>query len=194
MSLNLIMGARNNAVTERESNDFYATHPQAVHLLLEQLKKDNVVLNKNIWECACGQGHMAEVFKKYGYDVIATDLVNRGYGDELNFLTQNLDFAFKLDIFTNPPFKYALEFAYKGIQTLPYPGCKLGLFLKIQFLESKERKELFEHYPPKYVYIYSMRQHCAKNADFERFKAKTQAYIWVIWEKNYQGETILRWI
>lgn len=30
MSLNLIMGARNGAKNEREQNDFYATHPNAV--------------------------------------------------------------------------------------------------------------------------------------------------------------------
>lgn len=39
-----------------------------------------------IWECACGQGDMAEVFKEYGHDVIATDLINRGYGQ------YNIDF------------------------------------------------------------------------------------------------------
>ena len=32
------------------------------------------------------------------------------------------------------------------------------------------------------------------NGDFENLKAKTQAYIWVIWEKDYKGETITRWI
>lgn len=32
------------------------------------------------------------------------------------------------------------------------------------------------------------------NGDFENLKAKTQAYIWVIWEKGYKGETITRWI
>lgn len=194
MKLNLSMGARNNTKSEREENDFYATHPTAVQAFLNKLKEDNVTLNKNIWECACGQGHMAEVFKKCGYHVIATDLINRGYGNVADFLNQSSINLFHTDIFTNPPFKYATEFAYQGLKLLGLKGDKLGLFLKIQFLESKERKQLFKKYPPKYIYIYSERQQCSKNADFEHLKAKTQAYIWIIWEKEYSGETITRWI
>lgn len=193
MSLNLIMGARNGAKNEREQNDFYATHPQAVRTFLDKLEQDNVQLNKAIWECACGEGHMAEVFKEYGHDVIATDLIFRGYGAIQNFLeVKSMDCD--IDIFTNPPFKNAVEFAYHGLELLNGKETKLGLFVKIQFLESKERKELFKKYPPKYIYVYSERQQCSMNADFENLKAKTQAYIWVIWEKDYKGETITRWI
>ena len=32
------------------------------------------------------------------------------------------------------------------------------------------------------------------NADFERFHAKSMAYAWYIWEKGYQGESMMRWI
>lgn len=99
------------------------------------------------------------------------------------------------DIFTNPPFKLAEEFAYHGLELLE-EGYKLGLFLKIQFLEGKKRKKLFEQYPPRYIYVYSERQQCALSGDFETYckGGKTQAYIWIIWEKGYKGETITRWI
>ena len=191
MSLNLIMGARNGAKTEREKNDFYATHPNAVKLFLDKLNQDDVKLNNTIWEPACGEGHMAQVFKDYGYKVLATDLIDRGYGKTGNFL--DLDSPIECDIFTNPPFKLAEEFAYHGLDILK-DKCKLGLFVKIQFLESKSRKKLFDSFPPKYIYIYSERQQCSMNADFENLKCKTQAYIWVIWERDYKGETITRWI
>ena len=194
MSLNLIMGARNGAKTQRQEHDYYATEPNAVRIFLNKLKQDCVTLNKNIWECACGEGHMAEVFKEYGYTVMSTDLIDRGYGKVQNFLEHDLLKIFKTDIFTNPPFKQATEFAYKGIETLGTAGDKLGLFLKIQFLESQERRKLFDKYPPKYIYVYSDRQQCSMNGDFENLKAKTQDYIWVIWEKDYKGETIIRWI
>lgn len=194
MKLNLIMGARNGAKNQREENDFYATHPQAVREFLNKLNKDDVKLNHTIWECACGQGHMAEVFKEYDYDVIATDLIDRNYGKTQNFLT-TYPLVEEIDIFTNPPFKLAEQFAEKGISLLK-DKCKLGLFVKIQFLESKSRKKLFEKFPPKYVYVYSERQQCALNGDFKTYckGGKTQAYIWIIWEKDYKGETITRWI
>lgn len=99
------MGARNNATTEREENDYYATNPQAVHLFLNALKRDKVTLVPNVWECACGEGHMAEVFKEFGHSVKATDLIDRGYGAVQDFL--KIENTFKGDIFTNPPFKLA---------------------------------------------------------------------------------------
>lgn len=191
MSLNLIMGARNGAKNIREENDFYATHPQAVRLFLDKLNKDNIKLTHTILEPACGEGHMAEVFKEYGYDVVAVDLIDRGYGTTGDFLKNNL--AITCDTFTNPPFKLAEEFAYKGLENIEN-GLKFGLFVKIQFLESKSRKKLFKEYPPKYIYVYSERQQCSMNGDFENLKAKTQCYCWVIWEKGYKGETITRWI
>ena len=193
MSLNLIMGARNGAKNIREKNDYYATNPQAVRDFLIALDRDNVELNKYIWECACGEGHMARAFEAESYIVYASDLIDRGYGvPNIDFLT-TFEYPNGYDIFTNPPFKLAEEFAYRGNQILQ-KGCKLGLFVKIQFLESKSRKKLFEKYPPKYIYVYSERQQCSMNGDFENLKAKTQCYCWVIWEKDYQGETITRWI
>ena len=46
-------------------------------------------------------------------------------------------------------------------------GTKVAMFLKLTFLESKARRELFERYPPKVVYVSSSRLQCAKNGDFE---------------------------
>ncbi len=41
------------------------------------------------------------------------------------------------------------------------------MFLKIQFLEGKARRALFEEYPPKTIYVSSSRLRCAMNGDFE---------------------------
>lgn len=71
------------------------------------------------------------------------------------------------------------------------------MFLKVQFLEGKERKKLFLNYPPKYIYVSSSRILCAKNAEFERMKqggGSAVAYAWYVWEKGYKGNTILKWI
>lgn len=69
------IGAKNTARTEREENDYYATPPEAVEALLAQEK-----FWKNIWEVACGEGHIAKVLEKEGYTVYGTDLIDRGYG------------------------------------------------------------------------------------------------------------------
>lgn len=44
-------GGRNFTASERDPNDYYATPPAAVPMLLRQEKFDPV-----IWECACGGG------------------------------------------------------------------------------------------------------------------------------------------
>lgn len=83
-------------------------------------------------------------------------------------------------------------------------GHKACFFLKIQFLQSVERKELFEEFPPKYVIVYSQRIFCAMNGEFSKYatwsKEKgmwtggTQSYCWYIFEKGFKGNTTLRWI
>jgi hypothetical protein len=68
------------------------------------------------------------------------------------------------------------------------------MFLKVQFLEGKARREMFEKYPPKKIYISSSRLRCAMNGDFEKYaKSNAVAYAWFIWEKGYKGETTVRW-
>ena len=104
---------------------------------------------------------MAQVLENNGYEVIATDLIYRGYGDKesLNFLEETLD-EFEGDIITNPPYKYALEFVQKALDSVQV-GRKVAMFLKLQFLEGKARKQFFLENPPKVVYVSSSRLNCA---------------------------------
>jgi len=74
-------------------------------------------------------------------------------------------------------------------------GTKVAMFLKLTFLESKSRRELFRKYPPKTVWVSSARLQCAKNGDFETYKQGTGtavAYCWYIWEKGYVGDTVVK--
>lgn len=201
MNLNLIMGARNGAKQERQSLDFYATHPQAVRLFLKTALMYGLKLNSTIWECACGNGHISEVLKEYGFIVVNSDIVKRDYDCvELDFLKATIEDRVKLcpygcDIMTNPPFKNAVEFVRKGLELLR-GGDSLILFLKFRFLEGTERLKLFREYNPKFVYIHSSRQKCAMNGDFETYckSSPTEFYAWFVFEKGYKGETILKWI
>ena len=69
------MGASNHSKTDREVNDYYATDPKAMEMLLDLEDFSN-----DIWECACGAGHLSKVLEQHGYNVTSTDLVYRGYG------------------------------------------------------------------------------------------------------------------
>lgn len=75
-------------------------------------------------------------------------MVYRGYGDPepLDFLNETID-DFEGDVITNPPYKFALEFVQRALESVK-PGRKVAMFLKLQFLEGKRRKEFFQTTPP----------------------------------------------
>lgn len=185
-SIYVTLGASNHVEEERQEDDFYATDPKAARLLLGLEDFDH-----NIWECACGEGHLAEAFKERGHNVFATDLIDRGYGmGGFDFLKCNVHWDG--DIITNPPYKYAQEFVEHAMELVP-DGAKVAMFLKLQFLEGKARKELFRKYPPKTVYVSSSRLICAKNGDFDKVTSSAVAYCWYVWVKGYKGDTTIKW-
>lgn len=195
MKAALMLGVNPNA--EREENDFYATDSYAVIKIAEKLKEIGV--SQKIWECACGKGHLSKPLIELGYEVLSTDLVNRGYGEKENFLTSNR--KWDGDIITNPPFKIAVEFVEKAMELLQ-EGKKAIFLLKIQFLETETRAKLFKQCGLKQVIVNSSRVCCAKNGDFELyFKKKgnkyiggTQCYCWFVFEKGYIGKPTIDWI
>lgn len=188
-SAHAILGARNYAQNERETNDYYATEPKAATLLM-QLED----LSPLIWECACGEGHLAKEFSKAGHTVYATDLIDRGYGYVTDFLSTTAPPVPGFDIVTNPPYSKAQEFVEHALEIIE-TGRKVAMFLKIQFLEGKARRKLFDSQPPKVIYVSTGRLKCAMNGDFERYaKSNAICYAWFIWEKGFTGDTIIRWM
>lgn len=183
------IGASSHTDNDREENDFYATDPIAIELLMNEFKFNNC-----IWEPACGMGHLSKAIQLKGYNVKSSDLINRGYGEQIDFLNCDI-YNFDGDIITNPPYKYAQEFIERSLDIIQ-DGNNVAMFLKVQFLEGKKRKKLFMENPPKYVYVSSSRILCAKNAEFEKMidgGGSAVAYAWYIWEKGYKGDTILKW-
>ena len=123
-SIQITLGASNHALEERETNDYYATEPKATKMLLEK-----EAFNKDIYECACGEGHISKILEEYGYNVKSTDLIDRGYGiGGIDFLKETQ--FFDGDIITNPPYKLSLEFVEHALEIIP-TGNKVAMFLKI---------------------------------------------------------------
>ena len=187
-SCHATLGARNYAQNEREKNDYYATEPKALELLLDLEK-----FNHKVWECACGEGHLSKVLKERGYNVLSSDLIDRGYGyGGVDFLSVKDEF--QGDIITNPPYKFAMEFVEHALEIIP-TGNRIAMFLKLQFLESKSRRTLFEKYPPKIIYVSTGRLCCAMNGEFEKYsKSNAVTYAWFIWVKGYKGLPTIEWV
>lgn len=176
---------------DRETHDFYATHPSAVQPLLKVLGWENG--GKVIRENSCGQGHLCKPLEKAGHTVIATDLIDRGYGiTGIDFLKHSWFDELKYDaVIMNPPYKYAQQFIEKSLKIAPITCA----FLRLVYLESQQRRYFFDKFPPKFVCVFSKRMPSAKSGDFDSIgNGGTVAYAWFIWESGFSGSPEIKWI
>lgn len=180
------IGASNHSKCKRPANDFYSTDPRAITDLFEQESFD-----KNIWECACGDGSLSKEIKKNDKIVTSTDLVDRGYGrGGVDFLEQDRNLGCG-DIITNPPFSLVTEFIEHG---LDLTKRKLAIFARIQLLESKKRyNNIWCDSPLKSVNVYVDRIKCYRNGMKDNTSSAV-CYAWFVWDLEYNDEPIIRWI
>lgn len=179
------IGASNHSEGESAGEDFYATPPFAVEELLKLEEFSHKIL-----EPCCGMGHIGKVLEANGFEVDARDLIDRGYGkggmDFLHFPDKGLD----CDIITNPPYNLAKEFVEKSLDVIKN-GHKVAMFLKIQFLEGKKRRELFRNSPPVRVWVSSSRLSCGKNG--VEWMPSVICYAWFVWVKGFKGSPTIGW-
>ena len=198
--------AGGNPKNDRVEHDFYATDPVAVEKLLLQYS----INGTEILEPCVGNGNIANAlrdFYKHRLNITGIDIVDRGYPNTIvqDFLTWETDRKFDC-IITNPPFSLAKEFVEKSMDLLNegsieedgYPNGQLIMFLKIQFLEGEKRKELFDKYPPKYIYVFRNRMATWNSGqpldpNGKRW-ATTMCHAWFVWEKGIRTEPIVRWL
>ena len=119
--------------------DFFPTPAWATHALTESERFEG-----DIWECACGDGAMAEVLSNAGYKVRATDLYGRSYGESgVDFLSATAQVD---NIVTNPPYNVAEAFVAQGLKLARH---KFALLLRLAFLEGANRANtIFLTHPP----------------------------------------------
>ena len=182
----------------RVDHDFYATNPADTTAFLELIDDEYTLDYSRILEPSAGAGHIMRVLnERYSSaHVIGRDLIDRGNPEietGVDFLTTTRDEYFDY-VITNPPFAIAREFIDKSLAI----SDKVFIFAKLQFLEGRARKEWFSTVPLKYVYVYSYRANPWRNGESRDSNGKkwssTMAFAWYVFDKEYQGEPIIRWI
>lgn len=159
--------AGGNSTKGRKEDDFYPTPAECTIALL-----NNFCFPGIIWEAACGTGEMAEILINAGHNVIATDLIDRGYG------ICNTDFLMETEkrancLITNPPFNLAEKFIRK---------CKeleietFALLLKSQYWHAAKRTKLFNEITPSKILAMNWRP------DFTGGGGPTMDCIWCLWQ------------
>ena len=188
-----------NGLEEREENDFYATDPSCARDIIDILGAESFSENHVIWECACGQGHLAKEFEKLTKaTVLSTDLIDRGFGQSgVDFLLSSRPkFADGGDItiLTNPPYKYAQDFVEHALMLLK-DGERCAFFLKLTFLEGQKRQTLFKRKELESVNVYVKRAICCKGGDFSTASnGSAVCYAWFVFHKGLNADPIIRWI
>lgn len=164
---------------DREKDDFYATPDWAIDALLDRERFDG-----EIWEPACGDGAICKRLKHYGYsNIYSSDLIDRGYGDaHFDFMNSR---RVTDNIITNPPFKIGTKFT---LHALNLANKKVCMFNKLSFLEGKERRDrLFSLNKLQCCYVFGERVGFNGGGGM-------LAFAWFVFNNEYNGEPVLRWI
>lgn len=181
-------GSTNRSGKFRPADDHFATPLGAIFPLVRHL-----ALPPRIWEPACGEGHIARVLNGYGYDVVATNLVDRGYGETgVDFLKTTK--ARASVIVTNPPFSLDEEFVLHALGL----GVDLAIFfLRLKWLCGASRyQRIMAPTPPCLVLTFIERiKFFAGDTPIEDQPGwNTEDFAWFVWRRGFIGKPCIDWL
>jgi len=156
----------------RRDLDFYPTPPEATLALLPLIKH----WPREVWEPCCGDGAMSKVLEANGFNVLSSDIVDRGFGHVRDFFAVDQVSEVYRTIITNPPFGRADDFirhAHKiGIE-------RMALILKINFWNARtQRRVTWETWRPYLVAPLTWR------LDFTGQKKPHTDCMWCLWDRS----------
>ena len=170
--------------------NFYPTPPEATRALLSVETFDS-----DIWEPACGEGHIAKVLDDAGYHVVSTDLNAWGYGTpHVNFLDERHPRA--KHIVTNPPYGAGLgdDFIDRALSLTRITGGKVAMLLNIASLAHERRTARWRTTPPARLYAVDgvvcwPDPHRSPPKHFLQHR-----YVWAVWEQGHHGPASFWWL
>ena len=168
MKSSTIIGGK-SPQNSRNAADFYATPRECTNALIDNF--DWLFRGGRIWEPACGDGAISKVLEERCFEVISTDIHDRGYGiGFVDFLKSDRQCS---SIITNPPFNLAADF----IDRCSKKEVPFAMLLKSTFWHAAKRQKLFEQTKPMAVIAMTWRPAMSP----ERGKSATMDFIWTVW-------------
>lgn len=181
-------GYEKAAARERSEDDFDRTPPAAIQALIHH---EGARLRQfpAIWDPSAGDGRIVRALEEEGFTVIASDMVDRGAGYEVrNFY----DFteAPSLASVQNPPFGECswgdgkVRWQKRLLETL---GLEyVALLLPWMWPGAGGLGPFWATHPPARVYLMRWR------LDFTGQGANPSLHAWYVFDKTWEGETVLR--
>ena len=94
-----------------------------------------------------------------------------------NYIETKLDYKPFL-IISNPPFNQAMEFIKKALDDVE-DGGYVAMLLRLNFLETKARKDFFDNYMPTWIFVHHKRMSFTDAGGTD-----SVAYCHMVWKKN----------
>ena len=174
---------------DRQVHDFYPTPDWVTDALLKHVK-----LRNHVWEPCCGNGAMARVLDRAGYQVVATDLVDRGFGrGGVDFFACTAFPAGCHAMVTNPPYGDGGEmvrannaslnfhrFVRHALDLTERANGQLALLVRFQWMAGKRAAALISSGPLSRVVVLTKR---IKWFDLgEHTNAGQHHHAWLFWD------------
>ena len=170
--------------------NFYPTPPEATLALVSV-----ETFEGSIWEPACGKGHIANVLKANGHNVVCTDLNDWGYGitgvDYLKELRPRAKY-----IVTNPPYGSGLadDFILKSLAFMAHTGGKVAMLLNLSSLAHQSRTKFWRAMPPARIYAVDSVVYWPDPTREPPRHFQQHRYCWCVWEPNHKGPSNFWWL
>jgi predicted RNA methylase len=175
----------------RAAFEFYPTPPEATRALLSVEAFDG-----NVWEPACGRGHISKVLEAAGVPVVSTDLVQRDFGQGgVDFFRETVSRG--KHIVTNPPYGRGLadDFVKHALELCAITDGKVAMLLNLSSLAHPIRHPLWVARPPAKVYVLDELVCWPEDDPLQATRATPfHRYCWVVWYPQRVTATELSWI
>jgi hypothetical protein len=174
---------------DREGRDFYATPDWVTEALLQ-----HTLFRGPIWEPCCGDGAMSNILAAHGYEVVSTDIADRGFGTSgVNFLTRDTVPPGCRCIVTNPPYgdtgshteqsrspKAMLDFVRHALSLTASIQGQLALLVRLQWIAGHRAAELMSAAP--FAAVVVLKQRIRWFDWGERTNAAQHHHAWVVFD------------
>lgn len=144
-----------------------------------------------VWEPAVGGGHMARELTRSGFNVYGSDIVDRGHPGTLIRSFYEFDCAPTPVIVTNPPYNEINARDGHGrwlkhVEALGVRYCAMLLNWDWIAARINGMDDLHARFPVSRAYV------CTWKIDFRGGGSPPQRNGWLVWDRDWAGETVLR--
>lgn len=146
---------------DRPDSDFYVTLPEYITALVARQTGSWRSIYRDhegplFWEPACGDGAIARVLERQGLRVIATDLIDQGFGQAgVDFL--KTDKLLAPIVITNPPYRDDLPLRFAQ-HALALGACEVWLLCRAAWWDAPKRFRTLKEMPLRHRWVVNTRK------------------------------------